>query len=75
MSKQDVIEVQGVLKEALPNAKFQVELVIKLADALPDMGRLHGQVLIVIKSYFHRYPFSLLFGRMAQHGAVPHAGT
>ena len=56
-------------------AKFQVELVIKLADALPDMGRLHGQVLIVIKSYFHRYPFSLLFGRMAQHGAVPHAGT
>ena len=56
-------------------AKFQVELVIKLADALPDMGRLHGQVLIVIKSYFHRYPFFLLFGRMAQHGAVPHAGT
>ena len=40
-----------------------------------DMGRLHGQVLIVIKSYFHRYPFFLLFGRMAQHGAVPHAGT
>ncbi len=26
MSKQDVIEVQGVVKEALPNATFQVEL-------------------------------------------------
>ena len=26
MSKQDVIEVQGVVKEALPNAMFQVEL-------------------------------------------------
>ncbi len=26
MSKQDVIEVQGVVKEALPNAQFQVEL-------------------------------------------------
>ena len=26
MSKQDVIEVQGVVKEALPNARFQVEL-------------------------------------------------
>ena len=25
MSKQDVIEVQGVVKEALPNATFQVE--------------------------------------------------
>ena len=26
MSKQDVIEVQGVVKGALPNATFQVEL-------------------------------------------------
>ena len=26
MSKQDVIEVQGAVKEALPNATFQVEL-------------------------------------------------
>lgn len=26
MSKQDVIEVNGVVKEALPNATFQVEL-------------------------------------------------
>ena len=26
MSKQDVIEVQGVVIEALPNATFQVEL-------------------------------------------------
>ena len=26
MSKQDVIEVQGVVTEALPNATFQVEL-------------------------------------------------
>ena len=26
MSKQDVIEVQGVVKEALPNATFPVEL-------------------------------------------------
>ena len=26
MSKQDVIEVEGIIKEALPNAMFQVEL-------------------------------------------------
>ena len=26
MSKQDVIEVEGIVKEALPNATFQVEL-------------------------------------------------
>ena len=27
MSKQDVIEVEGTILEALPNAKFQVQLV------------------------------------------------
>ena len=26
MSKQDVIEIEGTVKEALPNAMFQVEL-------------------------------------------------
>ena len=26
MSKQDVIELEGTVKEALPNAQFQVEL-------------------------------------------------
>jgi translation initiation factor IF-1 len=26
LSKQDVIEVEGVVKEALPNAQFKVEL-------------------------------------------------
>ena len=26
MSKQDVIEVEGIVKEALPNAQFKVEL-------------------------------------------------
>ena len=26
MSKQDVIEVEGILKEALPNATFKVEI-------------------------------------------------
>ena len=31
MSKQDVIEVEGIVKEALPNATFQVE---KLPNAM-----------------------------------------
>ena len=26
MSKQDVIEIEGIVREALPNAQFQVEL-------------------------------------------------
>lgn len=26
MSKQDVIEIEGIVKEALPNAQFEVEL-------------------------------------------------
>lgn len=26
MSKQDVIEIEGIVREALPNAQFKVEL-------------------------------------------------
>ena len=40
MSKQDVIEVEGVVKEALPNAQFKVEDVIEVEgvvkEALPN---------------------------------------
>ena len=47
MSKQDVIEVQGVVKEALPNATFQVELpnghtVLAHTGRLLSLHRLSG---------------------------------
>ena len=40
-------------------AKFQIELIVKLSDTLPDMGRLHRKIFIVVKSDPHLYsPFS-----------------
>ena len=35
--------------------KLQIELVIKLPDPLPDMFRLHPQILLVIKTCPHLY--------------------
>ena len=39
-------------------AKFQIEFVVKLGDALADMLRLHDQVLLVIKADLHKIPSS-----------------
>ena len=42
-------------------AKFQIEFIVKLGNALPDMGRLHRKVFVIIESYFHlRSPFPCL---------------
>ena len=34
-------------------AKLHVQFVVKLGDPLPDMGRLHRQIFVVVKSQFH----------------------
>ena len=34
-------------------AEFQVKFIVKLADALPDMLRLHLQIFFVVKSFIH----------------------
>ena len=42
-------------------AKFQIEFIVKLGNAFPDMGRLHRKVFVIIESYFHlRSPFPYL---------------
>ena len=35
-------------------AEFQVQLVVKLGDPLPDVGRLCLQVFFIIKSNMHK---------------------
>ena len=35
-------------------AEFQIQLIVKLLDALADMLRLHRKISVVVKSYFHR---------------------
>ena len=42
-------------------AKFQIELIVKLGDTLPDMGGLHRKIFVVIKSDLHQHsPFPVL---------------
>ena len=35
-------------------AEFQIQLIVKLLDALADMLGLHRKISVVVKSYFHR---------------------
>ena len=35
-------------------AEFQIQLIVKLLDALADMLGLHRKIFVVVKSYFHR---------------------
>ena len=37
-------------------AEFHIQLVVELGDPVPDMRRLHGKVLVVVKSYVHLRP-------------------
>ncbi len=42
-------------------AKFQIELIVKLGNTLPDMGGLHRKIFVVIKSDLHLHsPFLCL---------------
>lgn len=58
MSKQDVIEIEGIVREALPNAQFKVEL--------PN-----GHVILAVISGKLRMNFILHFaGRQGNGGNV-----
>ena len=35
-------------------AKLQIQLIVKLCNALPDVGRLHGKIFVIIKSNLHQ---------------------
>ena len=63
-------------------AEFQIELVVKLLDALADMFRLHRKIFVVVKSNFHRsFPFPLCCARHTapelfhNRNSIPHSKT
>ncbi len=67
MSKQDVIEVQGVVKEALPNAQFQVELQnghTVLAHISGELRMNCSRILPGDKGTLEMSPYDLTKGRI-----------
>ena len=67
MSKQDVIEVQGVVKEALPNAQFQVELQNGYTVLAHISGKLRMNFIRILpgdKVTLEMSPYDLTKGRI-----------
>ncbi len=67
MSKQDVIEVQGVVKEALPNAQFQVELQNGHTVLAHISGKLRMNFIRILsgdKATLEMSPYDLTKGRI-----------
>ena len=67
MSKQDVIEVEGIVKEALPNATFQVEIPgghMILAHISGKLRMNFIRILPVDKVLVEMSPYDLTKGRI-----------
>ena len=67
MSKQDVIEVEGIVKEALPNATFQVEIPgghMILAHISGKLGMNFIRILPGDKVTLEMSPYDLTKGRI-----------
>ena len=67
MSKQDVIEVEGIVKEALPNATFQVEIPGGHIILAPISGKLRMNFIRILpgdKVTLEMSPYDLTKGRI-----------
>ena len=67
MSKQDVIEVEGIVKEALPNATFQVEIPGGHMILAHISGKLRMNFIRILpgdKVTLEMSPYELTKGRM-----------
>ena len=67
MSKQDVIEVEGIVKEALPNATFQVEIPGGHMILAHISGKLRMNVIRILpgdKVTLEMSPYDLTKGRI-----------
>ena len=67
MSKQDVIEVEGKVLEALPNAMFQVELEIGLVVLADVSGMMRSNLMRIlpgVKVTIELTPYDLTRGRI-----------
>ena len=67
MSKQDVIEIEGIVKEALPNAQFKVELPIGHVILAVISGKLRMNFIRILpgdKVKVEMSPYDLTRGRI-----------
>ena len=67
MSKQDVIEIEGTVKEALPNAMFQVELPNGHMILAHISGKLRMNFIRILpgdKVTLEMSPYDLIRGRI-----------
>ena len=67
MSKQDVIEVEGIVKEALPNATFQVEIPGGHMILAHISGKLRMNFIRILPGYkvtLEMSPYDLTKGRI-----------
>mgnify|MGYP000681944980 FL=1 len=68
MSKQDVIEIEGIVKEALPNAQFKVELPNGHVILAVISGKLRMNFIRILpgdKVRVEMSPYDLSKGRIA----------
>ena len=56
-------------------AEFQIQLVVELRDPLPDVLRLHLQVFVVVKSFFHSLLLFLISVPISCPGSGFHSGS
>ena len=67
MSKQDVIEVEGIVLESLPNAMFKVELLNKHVILAHVSGKLRMNYIRIVpgdKVKIEMSPYDLTKGRI-----------
>ena len=67
MSKQDVIEVEGIVREALPNAQFKVELQNGHVNLAVISGKLRMNFIRILpgdKVTVEMSPYDLSRGRI-----------
>lgn len=67
MSKQDVIEVEGIVRESLPNAMFKVELQNKHTILAHVSGKLRMNYIRIVpgdKVTIEMSPYDLTKGRI-----------
>ena len=67
MSKQDVIEVEGIVLESLPNAMFKVELQNKHVILAHVSGKLRMNYIRIVpgdKAKIEMSPYDLTKGRI-----------
>ena len=64
MSKQDVIEIEGIVKEALPNAQFKVELPNGHVILAVISGKLRMNFIRILPGLTFMYNHSFLKSRV-----------